>query len=39
MAKLDGHLVVLLNIGQALSLDDLQRLADVGNASDLQQSA
>lgn len=39
MAKLDGRLVVLLNIGQALSLDDLQRLADVGNAGDLQQSA
>lgn len=39
MAKLDGRLVVLLDIGQVLSLDDLQRLADVGTTADLQQSA
>ncbi|BCG24835.1 chemotaxis protein CheW [Pseudomonas tohonis] len=38
MAKLDDRLVVLLDIGQVLSLDDLQRLAEVG-AADLQQSA
>jgi len=39
MAKLDGRLVVLLDIGQVLSLDDLQRLAEVGTTADLQQSA
>ncbi|WP_165668683.1 chemotaxis protein CheW [Metapseudomonas otitidis] len=39
MAKLDGRLVVLLDIGQVLSLDDLQRLAEAGATADLQQSA
>ncbi|OEC59963.1 MULTISPECIES: chemotaxis protein CheW [Pseudomonas] len=39
MAKLDGRLVVLLDIGQVLSLDDLQHLAEAGATADLQQSA
>lgn len=39
MAKLEGRLVVLLDIGQVLSLDELYHLAEVGAAADLPQSA
>ncbi|WP_017905099.1 chemotaxis protein CheW [Pseudomonas asplenii] len=39
MAKLDGRLVVMLDIGRVLSLDDLQRLAEAGQAGNMPLSA
>ncbi|MDP9529215.1 chemotaxis protein CheW [Pseudomonas protegens] len=39
MAKLEGQLVVLLEIGKVLSLDDLRLLSDVQLATDMPQTA
>ncbi|KPA91753.1 chemotaxis signal transduction protein [Pseudomonas asplenii] len=39
MAKLDGRLVVMLDIGRVLSLDDLQGLVEVGRAGNMPLSA